>query len=59
MKEIESKEEKEREMKWKVDDAIRAFTEYKRLTEDSKVKEKVIEELKKRAKEYKDLAEEL
>ena len=44
------------EMKWKVEDAIRSFTEYKRLTEDKKVKEQVIEELKKRAKEYKELA---
>ena len=59
MKKEEVKEEQEREMKWKVDDAIRAFSEYKRITEDAKVRQKVIEELKKRAKEYKNLAEEL
>lgn len=47
------------ELKWKVEDAIRSFTEYKKLIADEKVKEKVIAELKKRAKEYKDLAEEL
>lgn len=52
-------EEKDREMQWKVDDAIRAFTEYKKITKDEKVKEKVIEELKERAKEYKNLADEL
>lgn len=57
MKEI--KEDKEQEMKWKVEDAIRSFTEYKKLTEDEQIKEKVIKELKKRAKEYKELAEEL
>lgn len=54
------KEEREaEEIKWKVEDAIRSFTEYKKLIADEKVKEKVIAELKKRAKEYKDLAEEL
>lgn len=57
MKEI--KEDKEQETKWKVEDAIRSFTEYKKLTEDEQIKEKVIKELKKRAKEYKELAEEL
>lgn len=55
MKEIKESEE----MKWKVEDAIRSFTEYKKLTEDEQIKEKVIKELKKRAKEYKELAEEL
>lgn len=53
------KEDKEQEMKWKVEDAIRSFTEYKKITEDKKVREKVIKELKKRAKEYKELAKEL
>ncbi len=50
---------KNEEFKWKVDDAIRAFTEYKRLIEDKKVKEKVIEELKKRADEYKKASKEI
>ena len=49
----------ENELKWRVDDAIRAFTEYKKLVEDEKVKNKVIQELKKRAKEYSKLADEL
>lgn len=49
----------ENELKWRVDDAIRAFTEYKKLVEDEKVKNKVIQELKKRAKEYSKLANEL
>lgn len=49
----------ESELKWKVDDAIRAFTEYKKLVEDEKVKNKVIQELKKRAKEFNKLADEL
>ena len=53
------KEEKVDEMKWKVEDAIDSFTRYKKLIEDKKVKEKVIQELKKRANEYKDLAKEL
>jgi len=59
MSEIEEKEEKDRELKWKVDDAIRAFTEYKKLIDDEKVKENFIKELKRRAKEYKELSEEL
>ena len=50
---------KEEEIKWKVDDAIRAFTEYKRLIEDKKIKAKVIEELKRRADEYKKVAKEI
>ena len=50
---------KEEDLKWKVEDAIRSFTEYKKLVEDKKVKEKVIEELKKRSEEYKLLAKEL
>jgi hypothetical protein len=58
-KEKMTKEEEERELKWKVDDAIRAFTEYKKLTEDKKIREKVITELKKRANEYNELAKEL
>lgn len=49
----------ESELKWKVDDAIRAFTEYKKLVEDKKIREKVIKELEKRSKEYKDLAKQL
>ena len=59
MSKIEEKEEKDRELKWKVDDAIRAFTEYKKLIDDEKVKENFIKELKRRAKEYKELSEEL
>jgi hypothetical protein len=59
MSEKEKKEEKDRELKWKVDDAIRAFTEYKKLIDDEKVKENFIKELKRRAKEYKELSEEL
>lgn len=55
----EIKVNNEEEMKWKVDDAIRAFSEFKRLTQDEKVKEKTIKELKKRADEYKELAKEL
>ena len=55
----EIKVDDEQEMKWKVDDAIRAFSEFKRLTQDEKVKEKTIKELKKRAEEYKELAKEL
>ena len=54
-----SKEDKEREMKWKVEDAIRNLTEYKKAIEDEKVKEKVIKELEKRANEYKKIAEEM
>ena len=53
------KEEKVDEMKWKVEDAIDSFTRYKKLIEDEKVKEKVIKELEKRAKEYKELSKEL
>jgi hypothetical protein len=49
----------EKELDWKVDDAIRAFTEYKKLTEDKKVKEKMIAELKKRSEEFKELSKEL
>ena len=56
---MSEKEEKDRELKWKVDDAIRAFTEYKKLIDDEKVKENFIKELKRRAKEYKELSEEL
>ena len=55
----EIKVDDEQEMKWKVDDAIRTFSEFKRLTQDEKVKEKTIKELKKRAEEYKELAKEL
>lgn len=55
----EIKVSNEEEMKWKVDDAIRAFSEFKRLTQDEKVKEQTIKELKKRADEYKELAKEL
>lgn len=58
-KEELTKEEEERELKWRVDDAIRNFTEYKKAIQDKKVKEKVIQELKRRSKEYKELAEEL
>lgn len=50
---------KEEELKWRVDDAIRNLTEYKKAVEDEKVKERVIKELEKRAKEYKKIAEEL
>ena len=60
MKEVEmTKEDKEREMKWKVEDAIRNLTEYKKAIEDKEVKEKVIKELEKRANEYKTIAKEL
>jgi len=59
MKEKLTKEEEEREIKWKVDDAIESFTRYKKLIEDEKIKDKVITELKKRAEEYKKLAEDL
>lgn len=49
----------ESEMKWKVEDAIRNLTEYKKAVEDKKVKENVIKELEKRANEYKKIAKEL
>lgn len=57
-KEISRKDE-ERELQWKVDDAIRAFSEYKKLIKDEKVKEKVITELKQRAKDFEELSKEL
>lgn len=47
------------ELKWRVDEAIESFTRYKKLVEDEKIKEKVKEELKKRAEEYKNLSENL
>lgn len=60
MKKVElTKEEEANELKWKVDDAIESFTRYKKLVENEKIKEKVIEELKKRANEYQNLAKEL
>lgn len=59
MKKVELTKEEANELKWKVDDAIESFTRYKKLVENEKVKEKVIEELKKRANEYQNLAKEL
>lgn len=47
------------EIKWKVDEAISAFTRYKKAIEDEKVKQAMIKELKKRSKEMKALAEDL
>lgn len=47
------------EMKWKVDEAISAFTRHKKAIEDEKVKQAMIKELKKRSKEMKKLAEDL
>ena len=55
----DEKIESEQEMKWKVDDAIRSLTEYKKLMEDEKVKKATIKELKRRAEEYKKAAKEL
>ena len=59
MKKIEEEKMEENEMKWKVEDAIRNFTEYKKAIENEKIREAVIKELKKRSKEYKELSEEL
>ena len=59
MKKIEEEKMEENEMKWKVEDAIRNFTEYKKAIENEKIREAVITELKKRSKEYKELSEEL
>lgn len=50
---------KDNEQKWKVEEAIDAFTRYKKLVGDEKIREKVIKELKKRSNEYKKLAKEL
>ncbi len=55
----DEKIESEQEMKWKVDDAIRSLTEYKKLMQDEKVKKATIKELKKRAEEYKEAAKQL
>ena len=58
-KEEISKKDEERELQWKVDDAIRAFSEYKKLIKDERVKEKVITELKQRAKDFEELSKKL
>lgn len=47
------------ETKWKVDEAIDAFTRYKKAIEDEKIKKEMIKELKRRSKEMKNLADEL
>lgn len=53
------KVDKEREIKWKVEEAIDAFTRYKKAIEEEKVKAEMIKELKKKSKEFKELANEL
>ena len=52
------KETKEEE-KWKVDEAVRTLEAYQKLIKDKKLKEKAIEEIANKAKEYKELANKL
>lgn len=54
-----TKEEKSEREKWKIEDAIRTFTEYQKIMEDKDLKEKAIKELEKRADEFKKTASEL
>lgn len=54
-----TKEMKEEENKWKVDEAVRTLIEYQKLQKDEELRAKAIKELKKREKEIKETLKEV
>ena len=45
--------------KWEVENAVRTLEEYKKIMKNKELKAKAIKLLKEKAKEYKDLSEEI
>lgn len=54
-----TKEDKKREEEWKVEDAVRTLQEYQKIIKDKDLKEKALNKLKEKAKEYEKLSDEL
>lgn len=54
-----SKEDTKREEEWKVEEAMHTLMEYQKILEDKKLKEKAIERLKEKAKDFEKIADKL